>query len=317
MKRLIDIMNADDGLRGPPFPANVRTAMNRFVLPPKTLPPLPPDDLPVEEVRYVVVDTETLGTSVMSRMVELAAVEIQGGRVTGQYGSLINPGCAIPPEATAVHGITDAMVRDQPVAGRVLPDLFARWEGAVIVAHNSPYDESILSTEAARSNLWIPPLPLLDTLKLARQLLEPHASYGLGALCASQGIDQQQAHRAMSDTLATAELFLRLLDRLRRAGTGRFADLCRVANLSRLGASARPLQDLPPRLILLRPGILSRSDVEIHYRKDGRTSILPGTLECGFTHGQHGYVELRDHRQPGRIRSLRVDHIVAMRPLAL
>lgn len=290
--------------------------MNRFVLPPKTLPPLPPDDLPVEEVRYVVVDTETLGTSVMSRMVEVAAVEVLGGRVTAQYGSLINPGCAIPEEATAVHGITDAMVRDLPTAGRVLPDLFARWEGAVVVAHNSPYDESILSTEAARSNMWIPPLPLLDTLKLARQLLEPQVNYKLETLCAALGIAQQHAHRAMSDALSTAELFLRLLDRLRRAGTGRFADLCRVANLSRLGASARPLQELPPRLILLRPGILSRSDVELHYRKDGRTSVFPGTLECGFCHGQHNYVELRDHRQPGRIRSLRVDHIAAMRPLA-
>ena len=289
--------------------------MNRFVLPPKTLPPLPRDDTPVDEVRYIVLDTETLGTSPMSRLLEVATVEVVAGRPAAQHNQLVNPRCVIPADATKVHGITDAMVRDQPTSERVLPDLFARWEGTVIVAHNAAYDESILSTEAARSNMWIPPLPVLDTARLARQLLEKQASYSLGALCSALEIQQLRAHRALSDALSTAELFRRLLDRLRRAGTGRFADLCRVGNLSRLGTSARPLQALPPHLLLLRMGLLSRSDVEITYRKDGRTTVFPGTLECGYHHGGHDYLELRDHRTRGRVWSLRIDHIVALRPL--
>lgn len=293
----------------------VNVVMNRYVLPPKTLPTLPLDDTPIEDVRFVVVDTETLGTRPMSRMVEVATVEVKGGRIGAQYDQLVFPKCAIPPDATEVHGINDAMVREQPTAERVLPDLFAKWENAVMVAHSAVYDESILSTEAARSNMWIPPLPILDTLQLSRQVLEPQHSNSLEALCKVLNIPQMRAHRALSDVLSTAELFLLLVERLRRAGTGRFGDLCRVSNLSRMGTSARPLQGLPPHLILLRPALLSHSDVEIHYRKDGRTSIFPGTLECGYRHGQHNYVELRDHRQRGRIWSLRIDHIVALRPL--
>ncbi len=291
--------------------------MNRYVFPPKTLPPLPVDDTPIEDVRFIVVDTETLGRWNASRMVEVATTEVRGDRIFAPYDQLIQPKCSIPEEVTAVHGITDAMVRDQPSAEQVLPDLFANWENAVLVAHYSPYDESILATEAARSNMWIPRLPILDTLALARQVLEVQHSYSLESLCKSMEIPQMRAHRALSDVLSTAELFLKLTHRLRLSGTGRFGDLCRVSNLMRLGTSARPLQELPHHLLLLRPALLSRSDVEIHYRKDGRTSVIPGTLECGFCHGQHNYVELRDHRKHGTILSLRIDHIVALRPLSM
>jgi len=291
--------------------------MNRYILPPKTLPPLPRDDTPIEEVRFLVVDTETLGRWNASRMVELATVEVLGGRIGAQYNQLISPGCAIPPEATAIHGITDAMVRTSPTAQEVLPELFTRWENAVLVAHSSSYDESILATEAARGNMWIPQLPILDTMQLSKQLLETQDSYSLENLCRALEIPQQRAHRALSDVLSTAELFLTLVERLQKVGTGRFGDLCRVSNLLRLGISARPLQDLPPHLILLRPALFSHSDVEIHYRKDGRSSIIPGTLDCGFCHGPHNYVELRNHRRRGTILSLRVDHIVALRPLRM
>jgi DNA polymerase III epsilon subunit-like protein len=247
----------------------------------------------------------------------VATLEVQDGRFGAQTDQLVNPRCAIPPDATAVHGITDAMVHAQPTAESVLPELFSRWENAVLVAHSSPYDEGVLSTEAARSNMWIPPLPILDTLMLSRQLLETQDHYGLEALCKALDIQQMRAHRALSDVLSTAELFLLLVERLRRAGTGRFGDLCRVSNLMRMGTTGRPLQGLPPHLILLRPGLLSHSDVEIHYRKDGRTSIFTGTLDCGYRHGRHDYVELRDHRQRGKIWSLRLDHVDALRPLPM
>ena len=66
----------------------------------------------------VVLDTETTGMdSTKDKVIELALVKFEYsrasgeiGRVLGVYDGLEDPGMPIPPESTAVHGITDAMV---------------------------------------------------------------------------------------------------------------------------------------------------------------------------------------------------------------
>ncbi len=289
--------------------------MNRYVLPPKTLPPLPPEASPPEDVRYIVVDTETTGRWRASRMVELAWVEIRGGRIVARGSSLVNPRCLIPEEAQRIHGIDNGMVRNAPTAERILPDLFAAWEGAVLVAHNASYDESILSVEAARHNMWIPRLPILDTLTLSRLLLTVQ-EHSLGALCHELGIVNAREHRALSDAQATAELFLKLMKIWTEGGGSTFGAFNRAAGIMRLGHSARPLQNLPERMRLLPAALLSHSDVRMQYRKDGRTFVLEGTLECGFHHDGHDYVELWDRRRRGVLLSLRLDHVGDWGPLA-
>ncbi len=291
--------------------------MNPYVLPPKRLLPLPPDHTPLDGVRFTVVDTETTGRWNASRMVELATVCVLNGRLVDEWSRLIHPGCTIPQDAMAIHGITDDMVRNAPRASEVLPGRFPEWEPTVLVAHASEYDEGVLSADAARANMWIPTIPILDTLTLARYLLEPQASYSLKSLTGVLGIHQEEAHRALSDARDTARLLLHLLDLLKRSGGQNFGDLARISRLSRLGTTAGPLQDLPASLILLRPALLARSEVEIRYRKDGRTRHIPCTLDCGFRHGQRNYLEVVDHRKRHSILTLRLDLVESIRPLAV
>ena len=85
-------------------------------------------------------DTETTGFSPASgaRLVEIAIVDDKGGTV---IDSLIDPGISIPPDASRVHGITNAMVRGQPRLDLILPRLrsiFASAKEAVI--YNSEFD---------------------------------------------------------------------------------------------------------------------------------------------------------------------------------
>lgn len=100
--------------------------------------------------RAAVVDTETTGTDPSSdRVIELAVVVFEYcratgavGRVLGRYDGLEDPGVPIPPESTAIHGITDAMVAgqrfDEAEIARLLDGV------AVVIAHNAGFDRKFL-----------------------------------------------------------------------------------------------------------------------------------------------------------------------------
>jgi DNA polymerase III epsilon subunit-like protein len=106
-------------------------------------------ELPVEsdklsDLVFVAFDVETTGLSpIACRLVELCAIRFSLGE--GQletFSTLINPGLPIPAEVSALHGITDEMVRDAPEAGAALQN-FLNWLGGdrpVLLAHNANFD---------------------------------------------------------------------------------------------------------------------------------------------------------------------------------
>ncbi|MDE7249653.1 MAG: 3'-5' exonuclease, partial [Lachnospiraceae bacterium] len=72
---------------------------------------------------YVVFDLETTGISCrIDRVVEISAIKVENGQITGEFTSLVNPGCPIPYAASQVNGITDEMVKDAPVFDKVLAE---------------------------------------------------------------------------------------------------------------------------------------------------------------------------------------------------
>lgn len=96
----------------------------------------------------VIIDTET--TDLHGSICEIAAVAADG---TVLLDTLVNPGRAIAPEATAVHGIRDADVATAPPLGEVLPQLLAVTAGRPVLAYNAPYDRQALVDDAARFGL--------------------------------------------------------------------------------------------------------------------------------------------------------------------
>ena len=67
---------------------------------------------------YCVVDLETTGIFVRSaKIIEISAVRVRSNQITDRYSRLVNPGCPIPPEASAVNHISDEMVKDCDVNG--------------------------------------------------------------------------------------------------------------------------------------------------------------------------------------------------------
>ena len=103
---------------------------------------------PVELVRqrFVALDLETTGLDPRrDTIVSLAAIPFVGGVPAGGYVTLVDPGRAIPPESTAIHGLTDAMVRGAPPLERVLREAEPVFGDAVLVGHNVGFDVAVLT----------------------------------------------------------------------------------------------------------------------------------------------------------------------------
>ncbi|MFQ3582098.1 MAG: exonuclease domain-containing protein [Chloracidobacterium sp.] len=168
------------------------------------------------ESRFAVIDVETTGRSSRhGRITEVACVLIERGEMTDTFTSLVNPGEPIPPLITALTGISDAMVADAPPFAAIAPQLRARLVQTVVVAHNASFDRRFLTAELTRADeTFVWEAPTLCTVQLARRLVPGLDSYRLDCVTDHFRISNPARHRASGDALATAQLFLRLLNRL-------------------------------------------------------------------------------------------------------
>jgi DNA polymerase III epsilon subunit family exonuclease len=167
----------------------------------------------LDGARIAVVDTETTGFSPAEghALVEVAVVRLAGVEPAAEWSTLMHPGRPIPPDASRIHGITDAMVQDAPGPAEVARRLREEIGERVLVFHNAPFDLPFL-IELLRAQGQPPILnPIIDTLGLARGLY-PEGGNGLEALARRLGIEAGEAHRALGDARTTARV-LRALAR--------------------------------------------------------------------------------------------------------
>jgi DNA polymerase III subunit epsilon len=162
----------------------------------------------------VIVDVETTGLAPdQATIIEIGAVRLSGGQVTGEFFSLVNPATEIPPDITDLTGITDAMVAAAPPPAVALGAFLAFARGAVLAAHNAPFDLAFLTSGCAAAGLAWPPAAVLDTAVLARLLLRPDQvpDCRLATLAGYFAVAATPCHRALADAQATGEVLLGLL----------------------------------------------------------------------------------------------------------
>lgn len=162
--------------------------------------------------RIAVIDFETTGMSPVygDRPTEVAIALVEAGRVVDQFQSLMNPGRRIPGFISQLTGITDAMVRDAPPVATVMADA-ARFVGEVpLVAHNASFDRKFWQAELGALSLPNHQ-PFACTVLLSRRLYPQAPNHKLGTLAGFLGLPREgRAHRALSDTLVTAGLLVRI-----------------------------------------------------------------------------------------------------------
>ncbi len=156
--------------------------------------------------RYCVIDVETTGFSpVADRVVEIGCAEVEDDQIVARWSTLVNPGRAIPAEATAVHGITDAMVSRAPSLKSALKYARRLCRGRIVAAHSARFDLSFVGPWVAAEALC--------TMRLARTLFPEAPNHKNQTLRQFLEIDDRagesfSVHRALGDAMVTAHILI-------------------------------------------------------------------------------------------------------------
>jgi DNA polymerase-3 subunit epsilon len=167
-----------------------------------------------------VFDTETTGlTPGLDEIISIGALRIVNGRLLRQeaFEQLLDPQRPIPSAATAIHGITDAMVRAQPTIDTVLPRFHAFVEDTVLIGHNLAFDMRMFQEKESIAGVCFDN-PILDTLLLSAVIHPEEERHGLEDIAVRLGVQAMGRHTALGDAIVTGEIFLRMIPLLEERG---------------------------------------------------------------------------------------------------
>jgi CBS domain-containing protein len=173
---------------------------------------------PLLALDAVAFDTETTGLDARAaHVVQIGALRLRRGEIaySERLECLVNPGRPIPAIATAVHGITDAMVAGAPAFKDTAEALEAFIGRSILVGYAVYYDLAVLEREYGIAKRNWPGFRALDVRMLARLAAPALADHSLERLCEWLGIEIKGRHTAMGDAEAAARVFLALVPRLR------------------------------------------------------------------------------------------------------
>ena len=161
---------------------------------------------------FVVFDLETTGFSSKHDMItEIGAAKIRNGVVIDSFSTLVNPQKKIPFVVVEITGITNEMVADQPTIDEVLPKFLDFIGDAVVVAHNAPFDIGFMKEQSMRLHRDFDPV-VMDTLVMSQLLLTEVKRFNLKRISKYLNVSLVNAHRAVDDANATAQVFIKLIN---------------------------------------------------------------------------------------------------------
>jgi len=162
----------------------------------------------------IVFDLETTGINTATdRIVQISMIKISPDGQENKYNYFVNPGMPIPAEATAIHGITDEMVKDKPLFPEIASEIANIINGCDLAGYNSNrFDVPLLAEELLRAEVDIDfsKIKLVDVQNIfykkePRTLIAAYHFY-----CQK---DLENAHSSDADTLATYEVLKAQLER--------------------------------------------------------------------------------------------------------
>ena len=294
----------------------------------------------VEEATYVVFDLETTGLSPGSSAIcEIGAVRVRGLELEGRFETLVNPRRPLPAPIAALTGIDPRALPGAPPVELAVRRFLDFAGDAVLVAHNARFDLGFLDREVERLTGRRVAAPVVDTVWLARRLLEGRLRrVGLASLAYFFGTSTQPCHRALADSEATAEVLLALIGLAQERGVENVAQLVelsaprarRLAGKRSLVAGAPPcpgvylFRDRNDQVLYVGRARDLRARLRSYFRTDRQRPaveaalgalervewrVLGSELEAGLEELRL----LRELRPPANARSARPDRYVYLR----
>lgn len=156
---------------------------------------------------FLIIDLET--TSLDGEPVQISVIN-QDGEVI--FSSYLKPSLPISPEASAIHGMTEELLKDMPTFPKIYDGLFYTLNGQRVIAYNADFETKILTNTCKLYGLpQLPPVTSCAMLNYAQYHGEKSHRGGykwqsLVNACAQMGIEIKNAHNALGDCLMTLEL---------------------------------------------------------------------------------------------------------------
>ena len=159
-------------------------------------------------------DLETTGVNIVKdRIVEISIIKILPNNQEESKTWLINPEITIPKVVSAIHGITDEMVKDKPNFKEFSTEIYEFIKGCDLAGFNSnKFDIPLLAEELLRSEIDfdLSKIKTIDVQNIFHKMEKRTLSAAYKFYC---GKEHEDAHSSMSDTRVTYEVFLAQLDR--------------------------------------------------------------------------------------------------------
>ncbi len=161
---------------------------------------------------FVCFDFETTGLHFAQgdKIIEIGAIKIENGKITEKFMSYVNPEKPIPAESSAISGIVDSDVAGAPKDYQVLQDFYKFTRGAIIIGYNNINFDNVFLIGQGKQCRWNFDNETADVYKYATKYVHGVKNYKLGTIADKLGVVLDNAHRAVFDALATAEIFLKI-----------------------------------------------------------------------------------------------------------
>lgn len=188
----------------------------------------------VKHLTFSVLDFETTGLDTKKdHIISMGLVEIEKLSIdlNTSWHQIIKTKREMPQDTTIIHHITDDMVAAGMELNIAMRQLLGRLKGKVLIAHHATIELGFLNKVCLSLYKQEFLIPTIDTQILAGRLLQrQHQTIQQGSLRLFNlrnryGLPVYKAHNALSDALATAELFLALLNELYPQHNGQLKDL--------------------------------------------------------------------------------------------
>jgi len=260
----------------------------------------------VTDLPLTFVDVETTGLHIEQgdRVCEVALLKVYRGQEVMRWSSLVHPGRAMSPRATAINGITDQMLATAPRFEHLVSTLRPLLRDTVFIAHNAQFDVRFLRHEFNLAQQALPQLAVVDTVALAQAWYRfPHNS--LQAIAESFGLSNMVRHRALADVLTTWQIWQRFIAEREVTGPPTLThvmhphDRRSAAELELLTTTMRTALDTCQQLFLR---------YKAGNAEETQRMVLP--LELQYEWG-HAYLRAYCHMRQGE-RHFRLDRIVEL-----
>jgi DNA polymerase III subunit epsilon len=186
-------------------------------------------ETPLTELEAVVFDLETTGFSpgAGDEIISIGAVAVTGERIHEEerFYTVVNPGRTIPSHIVELTGIDAASAADAPAVMQGLQMFFAFVNKRMLIAHAAGHDRAFLNAALWKTSRTRLAHRVLDTMMIAKWLEPERSDYTLDAMLGDQGITVKNRHHAMEDSIATAQLWVAFLQRIRQRNIITLGDL--------------------------------------------------------------------------------------------